>query len=90
MADQNYLNYLGEFLERLNKELLNKFPDKNEELERAKNELLEEAKNYEDLTQMDVLTKLMTSYYQKLSSFLPEEELSKILGETISKLFSEI
>jgi hypothetical protein len=32
----------------------------------------------------------MTSYYQKLSSFLPEEELSKILGETISKFFSEI
>ncbi len=90
MANQNYLDYLSEFLERLNKDLLTKFPNKNEELEKAKNELLEEAKNYEDLTQMDVLTKLMTSYYQKLSSFLPEEELSKILEETISKLLSEL
>ena len=90
MTNQNYLNYLSEFIEILNKEFLTKFPDKTKELEGAKNELLEEAKNYQDLTQMDALTKLMTSYYQKLSSFLPEEEFSKILGETVSKLLSEI
>ena len=92
MSQENPLKYLEEFLKKLNISLSATFPDKKSELEKVKNELLEKAKNYkeEELYKTEVLTEIMTFYYEKLSSFLPSEELSKILGEAVSKILSEI
>lgn len=87
--DPLLLEYFKEFLEIATKELLEKFPNEEERLRKAQEEILEIAKN-KDLKDFNQIVEVVTQYYEKLREFLPEEELNPVLTQISQKISKEI
>lgn len=81
------IGYLNEFLDMVNKELNEKFPnpDNIQNLAKIKEEVLKlaEGKNLQDLSQ---LQEIIVYYYEKLKTLFPEEELNSFLTQISQKL----
>ncbi|GBD34364.1 hypothetical protein HRbin35_00076 [bacterium HR35] len=81
------IGYLNEFLDMVNKELNEKFPnpDNIQNLAKIKEEVLKlaESKNLQDFSQ---LQEIIIYYYEKLKTLFPEEELNSFLTQISQKL----
>lgn len=81
------LNYLSEFLDMVNEELTKKFPNPEnpKNLAQVKDEILKLAES-KDLQDFNQLQEIIFSYYEKLKTLFPEDELNSFLTQVSQKL----